>query len=182
MKAVLDSCVLFPTVPREMLIGAARAGGFTPVWSVRILDEWALAARKLPDGAEAVARAEIALLRRDWPQAEVAPEASLVEMLSLPDPNDRHVLAAAIECDAGALVTRNRRDFPNRTLARHGVLLLDPDRFLLDMHTAGVGIAEVAEEVRRRAERASGREQALRPLLKRAGLPRLSKALDPEYR
>ena len=63
MKAVLDTCVLYPTVLREILIGAADAGLYEPVWSARILAEWRHAAARLgPDGA-AVAGAEIALLR-----------------------------------------------------------------------------------------------------------------------
>ncbi|MEN8935202.1 MAG: PIN domain-containing protein, partial [Planktotalea arctica] len=40
MKLLLDTCVLYPTVMREMLIGAARAGAFEPLWSARILEEW----------------------------------------------------------------------------------------------------------------------------------------------
>ena len=51
MRAVLDTCVIYPTVMREMLLGAARMGHFTPVWSARILEEWARAAGKLgPEG------------------------------------------------------------------------------------------------------------------------------------
>ena len=55
-----------------MLLGAAAAGGFAPLWSARILEEWARATRRLPEGAEAVARAEIARMRAAWPEAEVA--------------------------------------------------------------------------------------------------------------
>ena len=180
MRVALDACVLFPTVLREMLIGAAAAGGFAPVWSARILEEWARATRRLPEGAEAVARAEIALLRAAWPEAEVAVDPDLVERLSLPDPDDRHVLAAAIAGRAEVLLTLNRGDFPTRTLARHGIVLREPDGFLTELRAEGVDLAAVAEAVRGRAERASGRPQRLRPLLKRAGLPRLGKALEAE--
>ena len=47
MKAVLDACVLYPTVLREILIGVADAGLYTPVWSPRILAEWRHAAARL---------------------------------------------------------------------------------------------------------------------------------------
>ncbi|MEY8839658.1 PIN domain-containing protein, partial [Cribrihabitans sp. XS_ASV171] len=67
MKAVLDTCVIYPTVMREMLLGAARLGHFTPLWSARILEEWARAAVKLGPEGEAQARAEIALTRAAWP-------------------------------------------------------------------------------------------------------------------
>jgi hypothetical protein len=177
MKAALDACVLFPTVLREMLLGAAAAGGFAPVWSARILEEWARATRRLPDGAEARARAEIALMRAAWPHAEATPDPDLVERLSLPDPDDRHVLAAAIAGGADTLVTLNRADFPGRTLARHGLLLREPDGFLTELHLGGLDLGPVAAAVQARAERASGRPQPLRPLLRRAGLPRLGKAL-----
>ncbi len=178
MRVLLDACVLFPTVMREMLLGTAAAGGFAPVWSARILEEWARATRRLPAGAEAVARGEIALLRARWPEAEVAVDPDMVERLSLPDPDDRHVLAAAVAGGAEVLMTLNRRDFPTRTLARHGLLLREPDGFLTELAAEGVGVAAVAAEVQARAERASGRPQPLRALMKRTGLPRLGKALD----
>jgi predicted nucleic acid-binding protein len=177
MRVALDACVLFPTVLREMLIGTALVGGFEPVWSARILEEWARATRRLPLGAEDAARAQIEALRETFPAAEVEVPDGLVESLSLPDADDRHVLAAAITGEAGELLTLNRADFPTRTLARHGIVLREPDGFLLELHAAGTDVAGVAEWVRIGAEAASGRPQAMRAMLKRAGLPRLGKAL-----
>lgn len=177
MRVLLDACVLFPTVLRETLVGAAEAGGFTPLWSPRILEEWARATRRLPDGAETIARAEIALLCDRWPSAQLVPDPGLIETLSLPDPGDRHVLAAAITGAADALLTANIRDFPTRTLARHRILRRDPDGLLVELAHAGVAVATVASKVQARAEAASQRPQPLRPLLKRAGLPRLAKML-----
>ncbi len=176
MRALLDANVLMPSVLREMLLGAAAEGAFEPLWSARILEEWARATRRLPPGAEAIAREEIALLRAAWPGAEIAPDPDLEATLSLPDPNDRHVLAAAITGGAGIIVTRNRTDFPTRTLARHEILLREPDGLLSEIH-AERGLGAVAEGVRRRAETMSGRPQAMRAMLKRAGLPQLGKTL-----
>ena len=91
------------------------------------------------------------------------------------------MLAAAIAGGAEVLMTLNRGDFPTRTLARHGVVLREPDGFLSELLGRGGGPrAAVAAGVRARAERASGRPQPLRALLKRAGLPRLGKALAGE--
>ena len=78
---------------------------------------------------------------------------------------------------AGWLVTRNRKDFPARALSPHGIIPCDPDRFLLDLARDGCDMVAVASIVQARAERAPGCEQPLRALLKRAGLPRLGKAL-----
>jgi predicted nucleic acid-binding protein len=177
MRVLLDACVLFPTVLRELLLGAAAAGGYDPLWSPRILEEWARATRRLPEGAEAIARAEIAAMRTRWPEAEIDPPPDLAATLSLPDPDDRHVLAAAIAGGADSILTLNRADFPPRTLARHGLMLRQPDEFLRDLWSGGLDLPAVAEAVRARAEAASGRPQELRPLLKRAGLPRTAKAL-----
>ena len=63
MKILLDANVLFPTVMREVLLGVASQGLFTPFWSERILEEWARAAAKLGPGGEAQARGEIAMLK-----------------------------------------------------------------------------------------------------------------------
>jgi predicted nucleic acid-binding protein len=178
MRVLIDANVLVPTVMREMLIGAAAAGGFTPLWSARILEEWARATRRFAPGAEAVARAEIAALRDAWPAAEVAADPDLESTLALPDPDDRHVLAAAIAGGADTLMTRDRAGFPPRALARHGVILREPDGFLCELARDGLDLAAIAQAVRARAEARSGRAQPLRGLLKRAGLPRLGRLLE----
>lgn len=177
MKALLDTCVLYPTVMREMLLGVAARGGFTPLWSARILEEWARAARKIPEG-EVIARGEIARLRAAWPGAEVAPRPGLEARLWLPDPNDVHVLAAAIAGHADVLVTLNAGDFPRGLLAEEGLSRADPDAFLLGLHAANPGlVSAVGAEVLQTARALSGEDWQIRPLLKKARLPRLAKAL-----
>ncbi len=178
MRLFLDACILFPTVLREILLGVAGQGGFVPLYSPRVLEEWARAAARQGAEAESTARAEIALMRVGWPSCEVTPTEGVEETLSLPDENDRHVLAAALAGEAEAILTVNLRDFPGRTLARHGLLVRTPDSVMVELLNEGrVPIAEAVDEVRKRTERISGREQPVRPLLKRAGLPRLGKAL-----
>lgn len=54
----------------------------------------------------------------------------LVAGLTLPDPDDRHVLAAAIRCGASVIVTFNQRDFPADVLASYGVESQHPDEFV----------------------------------------------------
>ncbi len=178
MRALLDACVLFPTVLRELLIGAARAGLYEPLWSDRILEEWAGATRKLGPGAELLARGEAAALAALWPRARVVAGEAPERRLWLPDPDDIHVLAAAIAGGADLIVTFNARDFPRHTLAEDHLDRRDPDQFLLELHQqAPATIAAVCEAVRADAERLSGIPQPLGPLLKRARLPRLAKAL-----
>ncbi|GHE00488.1 hypothetical protein U879_12620 [Defluviimonas sp. 20V17] len=175
---MLDACVLYPTVLREILTGCAARGLYTPLWSARILEEWARATVKLGPGAETVARGEIAALRVRFPGAEVVAAPGLERRLYLPDPDDVHVLGAAIAGNADLIVTFNARDFPRATLAEEGLDRRDPDQFLLALHEAAPdAVDEVVEAVRAEAERLSGTSQPLRPLMKRARLPRLGKAL-----
>jgi len=178
VKTVIDTCVLYPTVMREMVLGVARSGHFTPVWSARILEEWARAAVKLGPDGEAQARAEIALLRAAWPKAEVPPATGLETRLWLPDAADIHVLATAISSSADAIMTLNAKDFPRQTLAEEGLQRIDPDGYLHGIWTqAPDSVAGVAERVLAQANQMSGDKWQMRPLLKKARLPRLAKAL-----
>jgi len=178
MKALLDACVLYPTVLREILIAAARAGLYDPLWSDRILEEWARATRKLGPGAEVLARGEVAALKAAFPKAAVPPREGLAARLWLPDPDDIHVLAAAVAGGAEVIVTFNAQDFPRQPLAEEGLARLDPDQFLMALWAdQPATVARSVEAVRAEAERLSGQPQPARALLKRAGLPRLGKAL-----
>ncbi|SOH92396.1 PIN domain-containing protein [Monaibacterium marinum] len=175
MRVLLDACVLYPTIQREIFVAVAARGDFVPLWSERILEEWARAALRAGPDVGAQARVEIALLRDRFPNGCVA--APVRDDLDLPDPDDVHVLSAAIEGQADMIVTRNLKDFPNRILARENLYAIGPDPFFLACH-AERSLAEPVEEVRARTQAISGREQVVRPLLKRAGLPRLGKALS----
>jgi len=178
VKVTLDACVLYPTVLREVLLGCAQQGLFTPLWSPRILEEWARATIKLGPGAETVARGEIAALSARWPEASVLPRDGDLRRLHLPDKDDVHVLASAIAGSADAIVTFNARDFPRQLLADEGLLRIDPDRFLLDLFAAAPDLVRGATgAVHAKAERLAGETFDLRALLKRATLPRLGKAL-----
>jgi predicted nucleic acid-binding protein len=180
MRVLIDACVLYPTVLREIVLGLADKGDFTPLWSVRILEEWARAAARRGPGDEAVCRGEIALLRARWPEAEVTVSPSTVARLWLPDPDDIHVLAAAVDGQANLLLTLNIRDFPRRTLDAEAILLRHPDDFLTEaLARSPASVRGTVETVHAEAERLLGKSLPLRSLLKRARLPRLGKALAP---
>lgn len=178
MKLLLDACVLYPTVMREMLLGAAKAGFFRPLWSERILEEWACVAARQGPAEEMQARGEIALLRAGLPEASVVVPEELERRLWLPDPADIHVLAAAIAGSADGIVTLNRKDFPRRLLAEEGLDRIDPDAFLVECFKGDPArMTRVGSNVLMRARRLSDPGWDLRPLLKKARLPRLGKAM-----
>lgn len=179
MRVFLDACVLYPTVLREVLLGVAGAGLFVPLWSPRVLEEWARAAARLGPGQELVARGEIAVLKARFPGAQVADAEG--RGLVLPDPDDAHVAAAAAGAGAALIVTLNLGDFPSRALAPLGLRAQHPDAFLRGLWEDHPGaVAAAAEAVRAEAERLSGAPQPIRRLMKRAYLPRLGKALEGE--
>lgn len=78
----------------------------------------------------------------------------LIPSLQLPDPDDRHVLAAAIRCSAQTIVTQNVRDFPKETLAKYGIEAQHPDELIehlidLDGETLGELVVATAADKRR---------------------------------
>lgn len=177
-RVMIDACVLYPTVMREIVLGVAAAGLFEPRWSARILEEWARAAARLGPGGEAVARAEIALLPGRFPQALVAPAPGLEARLWLPDPADVHVLAGAVASSADAILTLNAKDFPRGLLAEEGLVRIDPDGFLRALADAAPeAVAAAVSATLAEARRLSGEDWTTRSLLKKAHLPRLAKAL-----
>ena len=178
MKAVLDACVLYPTVLREILQGAAEAGLYQPVFSDRILREWVLATAKLGPEAPVIAEAEVTTFRAAFPRGLERAHPDIEARLILPDPNDRHVLACAIASGADAIVTFNAQDFPGHVLAAEGIARRDPDGFLWELQSGAPAVmAGIVEAVRAKAEAISGQPVPLKSLLKRARLYRLAKAL-----
>ncbi len=178
MKVLLDTCVLYPTVMREMLLGVAGAGVFEPLWSARIIAEWQHAARKLGPEAAAQSEAEAAVLAVRWPRAEQQYPPSLEARLWLPDAGDVHVLAAAIAGSADLILTLNAKDFPRHLLAGEGLSRADPDTFLHSVWEAQHDlVAAVAAGVLDKANSLSDRQWELRALMKKARLPRLGRAL-----
>ena len=173
-RALLDACVLYPSVLREVMVALARAGALVPLWSPRILAEWAHTARRRGDDPGPA----ISALAAEFPQAQVMPDPDTEATLMLPDPADAHVLAAAIAGRADVLLTRNLRDFPARTLAAHGLQAGSPDSVAMDLWLRDPETVERAiRAVVAATERHSARSQPVRALLRRAGLPRLGKAL-----
>jgi predicted nucleic acid-binding protein len=179
MRAVIDACVLYPTVLREIVLGVARTGLIAPLWSEHLLEEWARTATRHGGPADAaLARGEIAVLGAAFPAARIEANPAQEAALWLPDPGDIHVLATALAGQAEVIITLNLRDFPRAELAPHGVEAIHPDAALYGLwldHPEAV--AHVVAAVHETARRMSGDDLALRPLLKRARLPRLAKAL-----
>ena len=178
MRVLIDACVLYPTVMREVVLGVAQAGLFDPRWSARILEEWARAARKIGPQGETIARGEIATIQAQFPRAEVKIPQGVEARLWLPDPDDIHVFAAAIGSSCDAIMTMNAKDFPRNELADQGLERVDPDGFLIGLAVQQpVEVQIVGEAVLAEARRLSGEPWEMRKLMRKARLPRLGKLL-----
>lgn len=175
--ALLDACVLAPLIMREVLFAAAAEGLFRPRWSSRIEEEWRRAAGKEARGlSEAEISGDVALARARFPEALVEGWEDLEGPLSLPDWEDRHVLAAAIKAGASLLVTDNLRDFPRRALAEHGLRPIGADAYLTELAGGEPERMRNALDALRAAAPPQALEAGLPALLKRGRLPRLGKS------
>jgi hypothetical protein len=127
---VLDANVLFPFRKRDVILRFAQAGLFRARWTDDIIAEWtgSLLARK-PQLATSIGEQESAM-RTAFPEAWVTGYRELIADIRLPDPNDRHVLAAAIRCGAQHIITDNLRDFPERALEAFDIEAIGADEFL----------------------------------------------------
>ena len=67
------------------------------------------------------------------PEALITNYEDWIESLCLPDPDDRHVLAAAVTGGCDVIVTQNLNDFPQEALAPHGIMAQHPDKFLFKL-------------------------------------------------
>lgn len=130
---VYDACVLYPAPLRDLLLRIALSGVVRARWSDRILDEMTTAIlRSRPElDAAGLARTR-ELMCRAIPDCLVTGFESLIPGITLPDPDDAHVVAAAIRAGAQAVVTFNLKDFPNQHLEGWNMEAKHPDEFVLD--------------------------------------------------
>ena len=136
--AVLDTSMLWPSLQRDFVLSLAIEGLYRPLWSNAILAELEYhETHKLIDRGEqpevAAARARHLIDRMT-----TAFDDALVEnwephdgTFGLPDPDDEHVVAAAVVGGAGAIVTDNLRDFPIARIPPH-IKVSSPAQFAAD--------------------------------------------------
>jgi len=130
--ALLDANVLYPAPIRDLLLSLAAVGLYHARWTDRIQQEWVqnLEANR----PELVGKfvQTVQLMNTAIPDCLVENYEHLIESLKLPDPDDRHVLAAAIAGHADAIITMNLKDFPPAALEPHKIEAQHPDEFLLN--------------------------------------------------
>ena len=148
---IYDANVLFPAPLRDLLIRVALTGVVRARWTDEILDEcFCSVFAQRPDLSEASLRRTRELMNHAIRDGRVTRYEPLIDGISLPDPDDRHVLAAAVRAGAQAIVTFNLRDFPNSALEPLGIEAKHPDEFIVEVINlaSGAVASAVMEQTR----------------------------------
>jgi predicted nucleic acid-binding protein len=129
--AFLDASVLYPASLRNLFMRLTLAGLFQARWSAGVHEEWIRSVlRDRPDITRIQLERTRDLMDLHTEDAVVIRYEGLIDGLTLPDADDRHVLAAAIVGGADVIVTRNLKDFPAEILDLHDIEAQHPDKFV----------------------------------------------------
>jgi predicted nucleic acid-binding protein len=131
---IYDACVLYPAPLRDLLMQLALTELFRARWTDRIHDEWTRNVLKnRPDLTVAQLNRTRSMMNAAIEDALVFEYEYLIPSLDLPDPDDRHVLAAAILAKANYIITFNLKDFPASVLDKYEIEAQHPDLFISDL-------------------------------------------------
>ena len=176
---VYDASVLFPATLRDVLISVAQAGLIQAKWTDAILDEtFRSILRRHADLDQDKLANTRRLMNGAVRDCLICGYEPLIDAVELPDPNDRHVLAAAIRARAQVIVTFNLRDFPPTALARWDMEAKSPDDFMLDQfHLDGPAVHGAVQRVADRWRNPPGTVNDVLDRLERSGLVETSALL-----
>jgi hypothetical protein len=188
-SAVLDSCVLYPPGLRNLFLWLAVEEVYFPRWTEAIHEEWirnALENDARKNHPPLLSREKLErtrdLMNRNADRSVVTGFEHWIPRISLPDPDDRHVLAAAIESESSYIVTFNLRHFPASALSAHGVEAIHPDSFLCKLFEDNPnGFLRAVEALRNSLKNPPLSGQQLLKNWRKAGLPRLVEQLQVHW-
>ncbi len=169
-----DACVFYPAPLRDFLIGLATTDLFRARWTDHIHEEWT---RNLLAHRPDLSKKQLLRTRQLMDQAVegclVRGYERLIDSLTLPDPDDRHVLAAAIRAGAEVIVTFNQRDFPSEILQKFSITTEHPDDFVVNLvDINGEAVIDAARDQRARLKNPPKSRQEFLDILYRQHLTR----------
>ena len=155
LVAFYDANVLYPAELRNFLMYLATTGLFRAKWSNAVHEEWVSNLLKnRPDLTREKLERTRQLMDKAALDALVEGYEGLIPTLSLPDKDDRHVLAAAIHGGAHIIVTKNLKDFPAKSLQKFKIKAQHPDKFILNLIAQAPSVVlQAAEEHRKSLKR-----------------------------
>ena len=133
--SILDANVLYPALLRDILLTLAHADIYNARWTLTIERELTGALRKSFPDKESEITQIAQKMREAIPDCLVTGYESLIHSIELPDPDDRHVLAAAVVGHADAIVTLNTKDFPAQECSKFDIEIQSADAFLVNQIT-----------------------------------------------
>ena len=150
--AFYDANVLYPAELRNLLMHLALIGLFRAKWSADVHEEWisSLLKKRRDLTRDKLERTRM-LMDQHAVDTLVTGYEDLIPGLQLPDPDDRHVLAAAIRGHADVIVTINLRDFPSDTIGPFGIEAQHPDEFILHLLDLAPGAVVAAAQDHRQS-------------------------------
>ena len=183
LRVLLDANVLYGYTLRDTFMHLAVNKVIEVRWTNQIHEEWIEA---LLENRADLTREKLGLVRSlmdlHATDALVSGFEPLIETLTLPDPDDRHVLAAAIYGGAQIIVTQNLKDFPSSTLSQFGLRAQHPDAFLVELLRAeNLAVLKATEQQRALLRKPARTMEEHLEALKAHGLPRFSAALRQFY-
>jgi hypothetical protein len=179
--ALLDANVLYPAPVRDLLLQLAVTDLYKAKWSADIHREWIDNLLANDDRLDrAVLERTRDLMDASTRDCLVTGYEALIPSLDLPDPNDRHVLAAAIVGRCDAIVTCNIKDFPEQVMATYGIDLKHPDEFLNDhLKLAQGAFCSCVQKIRQRLKNPPYSIEEYLETLTRHGLVATASELRP---
>jgi len=129
-----DANIFFSAAQTDLVMELYLQGLFRAKWSYRVHQEWITALlREKPHLLLESLEKRRDMMNQNAGDCLVTGFETTIESLTLPDPDDRHVLAAAIHAGAGLIVTSNLKNFPKETLSSYGIQAQSLDNFVIDL-------------------------------------------------
>ena len=178
--ALLDACVLYPMAMADALMSLATAGLFAAKWTTRIEAEWIRSLEENRPDLQGRLDYRREQMREAVPDWEVDEQAWTIcaRGLELPDPDDVHVLAAALAGHADCIVTANLKDFPAEVVAQLGIEVIHPDQFIVAQWDLDQLVAVAAfKRMRARWKKPQASAEDFAAAMERGGLPATAQRL-----
>ena len=178
--ALLDACVLYPMAMADALMSLATAGLFAAKWTTRIEAEWIRSLEENRPDLQGRLDYRREQMREAVPDWEVDEQAWTIcaRGLELPDPDDVHILAAALAGHADCIVTANLKDFPAEVVAQLGIEVIHPDQFIVAQWDLDQLVAVAAfKRMRARWKKPQASAEDFATAMERGGLPATAQRL-----
>jgi len=172
LTVFFDANVFYPASLRDFLMRLAEDAVLRARWTSQVQDEWVSALLgDRPDLKRSQLERTVRLMNSAVFDCLVEGYEDLIPTLTLPDPDDRHILAAAIRCRADVIVTSNLQDFPDSELGKYKIRAQHPDDFILGLMRRDLDLAvKAAREQRASLKRPPKTVDEYLATLKRNGL------------